>query len=173
MIPPMPRLSRAFGSPVVAALLVVLAGSTLARAAAAPSACALLTPAELQSVLRGAADTGDLTAAPNGGETICEWTVVTSAKGDGVSAQLDVKTPFTAKEFRQQRQIARGSTRTVKHLGDSAFSERAKVGPQVFDDLWVHRGTTAFRLEVLEDLGSAPLIHLARMVLAHLTTAAR
>jgi hypothetical protein len=170
----MPRHRRAFGSTVVVALLIVLTNSTPASSAAAvPSACALLSSVELQSVLGGTVDTGDLTASPNGAETICEWTVVTSANGNGLSAQLDVKTPFTSKEFKQQRQIARGSTRTVKHLGDSAFSERAKVGPQVYDDLWVHQGTTAFRLEVLKDLGSTPLTRLARMVLAHLAAAAR
>ena len=135
------------------------------------SACALLTPAELQSVLGGTVGPGDLTTASTGSETICQWTVVAAANGSGYSAQLDVKSPFTSKDFRQQRQIASGPTKTVKHLGDAAFSERVKVGRQVFDDLWVHKNGIAFRLEVLKDLGSKPLTRLAPVVLTRLATA--
>ena len=136
------------------------------------SACALLTPAELQFVLGGTVSAGDLTAASTGSETICQWTVVTAANGSGYSAQLDVKSPFTSQDFRQQRQIASGPTKTVKHLGDAAFSERVKLGPQVFDDLWVHKRRIAFRLEVLKDLGSKPLTRLAPIILTHLATPA-
>ena len=144
---------------------------TAAGSGLVPSACALLTPADLQSVLGGTVGPGDLTAAPAGGETICQWTVVTAANGSGYSAQLDVKSPFTSKDFKQQRQIASGPTKTVKHLGDAAFSERVKIGSQVFDDLWVHKSQVAFRLEVLKDLGSKPLTRLAPIVLTHLATA--
>jgi len=143
-------------------------GQPSATGGAVPQACALLTPADLESVLGGTVDAGDLTAAPRGGETICQWTVVTAANGSGYSAQLDVKTPFTSKEFKQQRQIASGPTKAVRHLGDAAFSERAKVGRQVFDDLWVHTGDIAFRLEVLKDLGPKPLERLAPVVLTNL-----
>jgi hypothetical protein len=166
-----------FGLMLVATPAVYAADSTgttlvAANAATVPPACALLTPADLRSVLGGTVGAGDLTTAPKGGETICQWTVVTSANGSGYGAQLDVKTPFSPKDFKQQRQIASGPTKTVKHLGDAAFSERAKIGPQVFDDLWVHKSKLAFRLEVLKDLGSKPLTRLAPIVLTHLATAA-
>jgi hypothetical protein len=174
------RLSRSVGLYIVATLLLfavatpatnaasTVTTTTAPSAGAVPSACALLTPSEVQSVLGGTVSSGDLTTAPNGGETICEWTVVTSPHGSGFSTQLDVKTAFTAKDFKQQRQIASGPTKTVKHVGDSAFSEQVKVGPQVFDDLWVHAGATAFRLEVLKNLGSKPLKSLASIVLTRL-----
>jgi hypothetical protein len=139
-------------------------------AAPVPSACALLTSADLHSVLGGDVGAGDLTTAPKGGETICQWTVTASRSGSGFSAQLDVKSPFTSNDFRQQRSIASGPTKTVKHLGDAAFSERVKIGNQVFDDLWVHHGTSAFRLETLKDVGTKPLARLAAIVLGRLTT---
>jgi hypothetical protein len=159
---------------------VYAANSTTTTSTARPSgtagavaqACALLTPDDLQSVLGGTVGAGDLTTAPKGGETICEWTVVTAANGSGYGAQLDVKTPFTSKEFKQQRQNAGGPTQTVKRLGDAAFSERAKIGHQVFDDLWVRTGTVAFRLEVLKDLGPKPLERLAPVVLTNLASTA-
>jgi hypothetical protein len=136
----------------------------------APEACALLTPADVQAVLGGTVGRGDQTTAPTGGETICEWTVTTGANGSGYAAQLDVKTPFSRKQFTQQREIASGRTKTVKQLGDAAFSERVKIGHQVFDDLWVHAGHLAFRLEVLKDLGSKPLERLGSVVLSKVTT---
>jgi hypothetical protein len=89
-------------------------------------------------------------------------------KAPDTARKLDVKTPFTSKDFKQQRQIASGPTKTVKHLADASFSERAKIGPQVFDDLWVHTGKLAFRLEVLKDLGSKALARLAPRVLTNL-----
>jgi hypothetical protein len=169
------RALAAIAMVVSLALLLSLANSTKRAAAGSssslPPACALLMPSDLQGVLGGTVGAGAVTSAPNGGETICDWTV-TSTNGSGYGAQLDVKRPFSAKEFAQQRQIASGSTNTLKHLGDSAFSERAKVGPQVFDDLWVHKGTTAFRLEVLKDLGSKPLTRLATIVLTNLSVPA-
>jgi len=132
------------------------------------SACELLSPADLQSVLGGTVGAGDLSVAPAGGESICEWTVTTAPNGSGYGAQLDIKAPFSAKDFKQQRQIASGVTKTVKHLGDGAFSERAKLGAQIYDDLWVHTNGVAFRLEVLEDLGVKPLVTLASTVLTNL-----
>jgi len=145
--------------------------STGPSPSAVPSACALLQPSDLMAAFGGSVDAGDLTSAPNGGETICQW-VVTAKNGNGFGAQLDVKTPFSTKAFAQQRRIANGPTKTVKHLGDAAFSERAKVAGHVFDDLWVHEGKVAFRLEVLADLGTAPLERLAATVLTNLGSSA-
>jgi hypothetical protein len=156
-----------FGSALVGALALAVSPVATTPQASESSACALLTPTDLHAVLGGTVGDGQLTTAPKGGETICEWTITTSA-GGGFSAQLDVKS-LTAKEFKQQRRIASGRTTTVPHLGDAAFSERVKIGTQVFDDLWVHHGTTAFRLEVLKDLGTQPLARLAPIVLGRLT----
>jgi hypothetical protein len=173
------RFGRSFGWSVadvalLTALALVsvlyLAGAQAATAAtaAAPAACTLLTPADLRSALHGTASAGDQTVAPDGGESICEWTIVTGANGSGFGAQLDVKTPLTAKQFTQQRQIGGRPTKTVKKLGDAAFSERVTIQHQIYDDLWVHKGKVAFRIEVLKDLGSAPLVPLARIVLTKL-----
>jgi hypothetical protein len=153
----------------LAICVIVGAGIGVATATtAAPAACELLTPQDVQTVLGGKVGAGDLNIAPDGGESICTWTVITSASGSGYSAQLDVKAPFTTKEFAQQRRIASGATKTVQHLGDASFSERAKLKGQVYDDLWVRAGAVAFRLEVLKDLGPKPLERLAAVVLTNL-----
>jgi len=167
---PMPATALVVAMLAILLICIVTVPDDAAAAArpAAPPACTLLTPRQLQAVFGGTVGPGDLTTSPAGDESICTWTVLTSANGSGFSAQLDVKARFTPKEFKLQRQIASGPTKTVKHIGDSAFSERVKIGRQVFDDLWVHTGDIAFRLEVLEDLGSKPLVRLAPSVLAQL-----
>lgn len=152
---------------VAGAGLVMAGWFTAAGAVSVPAACSLLDPSQIQSALSGTVGAGELTTRRGGGESICQW-IVTKSNGGGYSAQLDVKSPFSAKMFGQQRRVAAGPTKTVKHLGDGAFSERVKLGGQVFDDLWVRRGTTAFRLEVLKDLGSGPLVQLAQTVLSRL-----
>ncbi len=91
-----------------------------------------------------------------------------SAGGAGVSLQLDLKSPFTAKDFSQQRSVAQGSTKKVTHLGDAAFSEQLKLKGTFYDDLWVRKGTVAFRLEILRNAGSPPLVHLAQLILPKL-----
>jgi hypothetical protein len=148
---------------------VVGAATAAGATTSTPAACTLLTPADLQSVLHGRVSAGDQTVAPDGGESICEWTVITGADGSGYGAQLDVKTPLTSKQFTLQRHIGGRPTKTVKKLGDAAFSERVVIQHQVYDDLWVHKGKTAFRIEVLRDLGATPLVALARRVLMKLT----
>jgi hypothetical protein len=152
-------------------VILSLATEVASRAAtpgSVPDACSLLAPADLHRVFGGTVGSGDLTASPSGDETICQWIVTTSAKGNGFSAQLDVKSPFTARDFAEQRRIAQGRTTTIEHVGRRAFGERVKQAGVVYDDLWVQRGTIGFRLEVLEDLGSKPLRRLARVVVGRL-----
>lgn len=133
----------------------------------APNACAVLSAHEIQAVLGGTVADGTLTAAPDGTESICGW-VITRRRARGDSAQLDIHAGRTASDFSLQRKIAQGRTRTVKQLGDGAFSERAVVGGQVYDDLWVRHGPINFRVEVLRDVGPKPLVALARLVLTRL-----
>lgn len=132
-----------------------------------PNACTLLAGPELASTLGGTVSDGSLTTAPDGTESVCGW-VVTVRASRGYGAQLAVYRGRSAADFSLQRRIAQGRTRTVTHLGDGAFSERAVVGGHVFDDLWVRRGTVQFRVEVLQDLGSKRLASLARLVLTRL-----
>ena len=154
-------------------LTISLAASTLvlglsaAHAATAPSACTLLVAGDLQAVLGGNVGPGDLTTAPNGAESICQWTV-TTPNGGGFGVQLDVKSPFSKQMFKAQRRLATGSTKTLKQLGDTAFSERARLEGQTYDDVWVHSGDLAFRLEALKKLGPNPLVSLAKTVLMRL-----
>ena len=141
--------------------------SSGAASSPAPNACALLSAHELQAALGGTVADGSLTTAPDGTQSVCDW-VVTMSSSRGYGVQLDVYSGRTAADFALQRKIARGRTRTIKHLGDGAFSERAVVAGQVFDDLWVQHATINFRVEILKDLGSKPLEPLARLVLSRL-----
>jgi hypothetical protein len=133
----------------------------------APNACSLLSAPDLRAALGGTVADGTLTTAPDGAQSVCDW-VVTLSSSRGYGAQLDVYSGRSAADFVLQRKIAAGRTRTIKHLGDGAFSERAVVAGHVYDDLWVRHGTINFRVEVLKDLGSKPLEPLARLVLARL-----
>jgi hypothetical protein len=81
---------------------------------------------------------------------------------------LEVFAPNTSKDFTQLRRTVVGRIRAVKHLGDAAFAYRTVVTKHVFDELWVHRGTTALRLSIIKDLGPKPLIWLARIALTKL-----
>ena len=161
-------LTRAGVPALIAVVLAITnAAGTAHAAVVVPSACTLLTPADVQAAFGGTSDAGDLTTAPDGHESICQW-IVSAAKGGGFGVQLDVKRGFGKKVFAEQRRIASAPTKLVKHLGDGAFSERAKIGSQVFDDLWVRRGPIGFRVEALRDLGPKPLIAASRIVLARL-----
>jgi hypothetical protein len=133
----------------------------------APNACSVLSAQDLQATLGGTVADGSLTTAPDGTQSVCDWTVTLSSSR-GYGAQLDVYRGRSAADFALQRKIASGRTRTIKHLGDGAFSERVVVAGHVFDDLWVRHGTINFRVEILKDLGSKPLEPLARLVLARL-----
>lgn len=155
---------------VAAAVSAVTFGSVTSAGAAtspAPNACSLLSAQDLQAALGGTVADGNLTTATDGTQTLCDW-VITVSSSRGYGAQLSVSSGQSAADFATQRKIARGRTRTIKHLGDSAFSERAVEAGQVYDDLWARHGTIAFRVEVLKDLGSKPLEPLARLVLARL-----
>ena len=143
------------------------AASSGAASSPAPTACALLSAGEVQTALGGSVADGSLTAAPDGTQSVCDW-VVTLSSSRGYGVQLDVYGGRTAADFALQRKIARGRTGTIKHLGARAFSERAVVADQVFDDLWVQHATINFRVEILKDLGSKPLEPLARLVLSRL-----
>lgn len=121
----------------------------------------------MQGALGGTVDDGSLTTAPDRTQSVCDW-VVMASRSRGYGVQLEVYSGRSVSDFALQRQIARGRTRSVKHLGDTAFSERATVAGHVFDDLWVRHGTINFRVEALHDLGSKPLEPLARLVLARL-----
>jgi hypothetical protein len=66
------------------------------------------------------------------------------------------------------RRLSSGPTSTVRRLGDATFSERTTAAGHVFDDLWVHKGSVQFRVEVFADLGAKPLRKLAVVVLANL-----
>jgi hypothetical protein len=155
---------------VAAAVGAVTCGSLApsgAAASPAPNACSLLSAQELRAALGGTVADGSLTTAPDGTQSVCDW-VVTVSSSRGYGAQLDVYGGRSSADFALQRKIAGGRTRTIKHLGDGAFSERAVVAGQVYDDLWVRHATISFRVEILKDLGSKPLEPLARLVLARL-----
>ena len=162
------RLHRSGRLAVLATVLVAVAATGIveappARAAArAPDACTLLAPQDLRGVLHGTVADGSVTSSPDGTESICEWVVYPSAN-HGYGAELHVYAGRHAKDFKQQRKIASAPTHTVKHVGDAAFSERAVLAGQVYDDLWVRTGTTIFRIETLRDLGTKPLVELARV----------
>jgi hypothetical protein len=141
-------------------------GSSRAATSPAPSACSLLNARDVQAAFGGTIADGSLTTAPDGTQSVCDWVVTLSSSGFG--AQLDVYSRRTTADFALQRKIARGRTRTIKHLGDGAFSERAVVAGHVFDDLWVRHGTINFRVEILKDLRAKPLEPLARLVLTKL-----
>jgi hypothetical protein len=158
----------------VAFVITAAVGATLgsqAWSSAAPTpalnACSALSAQDLQATLGGTVADGSLTTAPDGTQSVCDWTVTLSLSR-GYGAQLDVYSGRSAADFALQRKIASGRTRTIKHLGDGAFSERALVAGHVFDDLWVRHGTINFRVEILKDLGPKPLEPLARLVLARL-----
>jgi len=136
-------------------------------ASATKDACSLLSSAEVQAAVGGTVGPGGLTTAPGTTETICTWTI-TPTSGNTFGAELDVVEGASDADFTQQRQAASAPTSDVPGLGDEAYSERAEAGGQIFDDLWVHKATTSFRLEVLGDLGTGPLIALARAVIGGL-----
>jgi hypothetical protein len=154
---------------LASALFIVGAGFIApdhAGAAGVRSACASLGPADIQAVLGGSVGQGDLTSAPDGSESICQWTVAVGRGGFGL--QLDLKASFSKQMFQQQRRLASGSTKRVTRIGDSAFVERSTVAGQTYDDLWVHAGGVAFRLEALKRVGPGPLVTLGRTVLSRL-----
>ena len=100
---------------------------------------------------------------------ICSWTV-TPKSGDAFGAELRTSAGSAA-ELKQGRQAANGPTADVAGgagLGEEAYSERYVQGSFVFDDLWVLKSGTIFRVEVLSDLGPQPLIQLAQAVITRL-----
>lgn len=134
----------------------------------ARQACSLLTADDMQQAFGAKSDSGTLSTAPGTTETICTWTL-TESSGSGFGVELDVYPASTKADFTQQRQSASSPTHDVAGLGDAAYSERADLGAnQIFDDLWVHAGTTSFRVEVLKDLGPDPLVPLAKKVISKL-----
>ena len=170
------RLHRSGRLAVLATVLMSVVATGIVEApfagaaASAPDACTLLAPHDLLGVLHGTVADGSTTASPDGTESICEWVVSPNAK-HGYGAELHVYAGRHAKDFKQQRRIASAPTHTVKHVGDAAFSERVVLAGQVYDDLWVRTGTTIFRIETLRDLGTKPLVKLARIAVKNLRSA--
>ena len=144
----------------------MVAGTLDSVPASVKDACSLLTTAELESALGGTVAAGSLATVPGSTEMICSWTV-TLKSGDAFGAELRTSTGSDA-ELKQRRQSASGPTADVGGVGDEAFSERYVQGSFVFDDLWVRKGATIFRIEVLGDLGSKPLLQLAQAVVTRL-----
>ncbi len=131
---------------VGAAVSVVAFGPQRRRAqrrARRRTPAALLSAHDVQAALGGTVADGSLTTAPDGTQSVCDW-VVTLSSSRGYGVQLDVYSGRTAAAFAWQHKVARGRTRTIKHLGDGAFSERAVVAGYVFDDLWVQHATINF-----------------------------
>ena len=135
--------------------------------AASPSACGLLATSDIQNGFGGTVAAGSPTEAPDGSESICDWTA-TNADGSGVAVQLDVHARRSSSDWDQQRHLNPAPSQTISGLGDDAFSQTVSGGGQVFDDLWVRKASINFRLEVLADLGPTPLEPLAQTVLTHL-----
>jgi len=162
--------SKTVTSPTVDGTLTSLGASSVSGSgtgkAAVKDACSLLTTAELEAALGGTVAAGSLTTVPASTEMVCEWTV-TPKSGDVFGAELRTSAGSDA-EFKQARQAASGPTADVAGVGDEAYSERYVQGSFVFDDLWVRKGTTRFRVEVLSDLGSKPLVQLAQAVITRL-----
>ena len=159
-----------------AAVAVAALAGTIAPAPAASGiadACHLLNPSDIHRVFGGVVDAGSPTTAPDGSEVICEWVIHTTSHGKevGYGLELNVHLHRSRADFVEQRKVAEGHTATVRHVGDAAFSERAVVAGQVFDDLWVRHGSVQFRLSVIKDVGPKPLKRLAAVVLSALAAA--
>jgi hypothetical protein len=164
---------------VAAAGLITGGGLGIAAAPASaapttvPDACQLLGAGDVQAVFGGQVDAGTADRTPDGSQTTCEFQV-TKTKGSHTTSDgvlLSVYPQRTTGDFSVQRRSATGPTRTVRHLGDAAFSERAVLGGHVFDDLWVRRGPVQFRVEYVKDVGVKPLSKLALVVLDRLAAA--
>ncbi len=152
--------------PTTAPAATVLPTTTTVAAppAAIANACGMLTAQQIEAALGGTPGAGSENDGQ--GETICEWTV-TKTNGSGFGLELHLYSGRSAADWVQQRQIASSPTSSVSGLGDDAFNEVVRTGG-IYDDLWVKRGSVNFRIEVLADLGVAPLRLLAEDVLTHL-----
>jgi hypothetical protein len=115
-------------------------GVSTTAAAAVTGGCSLLTTTELQAALGGTVDDGTLSTAPATSESICDW-IITLGSGDAFSAEVHVYPGSTDSDFTLNRQSAAGPTTVVTGVGDKAYSERVVAGTQVFDDLWVRKGS--------------------------------
>jgi hypothetical protein len=128
----------------------------------------LLQPNEIKAALHGTVGAGDLTTAPDGSESLCEWIVMLDPH-HGYGFTLHVRSGFNDTTFKQQRQSALGTKRTIVKLGDDAYSERStQSAPIASVDVWVLHGSAVIGLEAAHNVGTKPLVKLGRLVLARL-----
>jgi hypothetical protein len=133
-----------------------------------PSPCGLLQQSEIKAALHGTVGVGDLTTAPDGSESLCEWLVMPDPR-HGYSLTLHLHFGFDDATFKRQRQSALGTKRTIAKLGDDAFSERYTQSGQIrFVDVWVLHGSVVVDLRVARNVGTKPLVSLGRLVLGRL-----
>ena len=152
----------------VALFGVVVNSAAGAAQQLAPSPCSLLQPNEIKAALHGVVGAGDLTAASGGSESLCEWIVMLDPHY-GYGLTLHVRSGFNDATFKQQRQSALGTKRTIVKLGDDAYSERSTPSaPIAAVDVWVLHGSVAIGLEAAHNIGTRPLVKLGRLVLARL-----
>jgi hypothetical protein len=151
------------------ALFGVLVSSTPGAAQqTSPSPCSLLQPNEIKAAFHGMVGAGDPTTASGGSESLCEWIVMLDPH-HGYGFTLHVRSGFDAATFKQQRQGALGTTRTIVKLGDDAYSERSTpTAPIPAVDVWVLHGSVVIGLEAAHNVGTKPLVKLARLVLGRL-----
>jgi hypothetical protein len=172
-----------FQSAVVITSLVLFGGAIGAPPGVAqqspPSPCGLLQTSEIKAALHGTVGAGDLTVSSDGSASVCQW-IVMSDPSHGYSLTLHVRSGFNVATFKQQRQSALGTKHTIVKLGDAAFGERYRncsaaagrcAGTStrlVFVDVWILHRSLVIGLDVARDVGTKPLVNLARLVLARL-----
>jgi hypothetical protein len=159
-----------FVSLLTASVMVAGTMTRLAASAGAVDACSSLTLADLRGVFGGKIGNATPTTTPEGMQSSCDW-IWYPKPNQGNGVLLEVFAPASSESFTQLRRMAIGRIQTIKHLGDDAFAYRTVASKHVFDELWVHRALTTFRLSVIKDLGPKPLIKLARIVLTRLPVA--
>ena len=134
-----------------------------------PSPCSLLQPSEIKAALhKRTVSAGDLTTAPDGSESVCEWIVMLDPR-HGYGFTLHVRPGFNDRTFKQQRQSALGTKRTIVKLGDDAYSQRSTPSAPIPSlDVWVLHGSVVIGLEAAHSVGTKSLVGLGRLVLARL-----
>jgi hypothetical protein len=134
--------------------MMFLVDMTAARAASAtttsaPAACALLTANEIARAVGSAVDAGQTQSSSDPTQTACVWiTHLSTTQESGLS--LLVHAGITKADFAQLHAegSAEGPTRTIKKIGDEAFSTTVSMkGFASYPDLYVRSGTIAFQLQ--------------------------
>ncbi len=116
-----------------------------------PEACRLLSPSDLQGVLGVTFGKGSPTDTPSRTESACTW-IHASNSSRGFSVLLEAQ-GLGISAFRDARATAKGGKynpydtkfRTIKHLGDEAFSHQHRYpGFPTEDDVVVRKGEVTF-----------------------------